>query len=86
MPHSPCAATNAICPSGPQAGIVSKTPWYRVLYTFAGPVYPALKRFFPGHVTTTEELGQAMLHVLKRGFSERVLENRDIVAVAAAAS
>jgi hypothetical protein len=70
----------------PLHGIVSKTPWYRVLYTFAGPVYPALKRFFPGHVTTTEELGQAMLHVLKRGFSERVLENRDIVAVASAAS
>jgi uncharacterized protein YbjT (DUF2867 family) len=68
----------------PLHGIVSKTGWYRVLYALMGPAYPALKRLFPGSVTTTEELGRAMLALLKRGFSERVLENRDIVAVASA--
>ena len=66
----------------PLHGIVSKTRWYRVLYTLVGPLYPALKRFFPGQVTTTEELGRAMLQLLKGGSRERVLENRDIVALA----
>jgi uncharacterized protein YbjT (DUF2867 family) len=66
----------------PQHGVVSKTRWYRVLHAAIGPAYPALKRLFPGQVTTTEELGRAMLQVLKGGFKERVLENRDIVALA----
>ncbi len=66
----------------PLHGIVSKTGWYRVLYALVGPLYPALKRVFPGQVTTTEELGRAMLQLLKGGSAERVLENRDIVALA----
>ena len=70
----------------PLNGIVSKTRWYRVLYAAVGPVYPLLKRLFPSQVTTTEELGRAMLQLLKRGASERVLENRDIVALAGAAA
>lgn len=68
----------------PLHGIAAKTRWYRVLYTLIGPIYPALKRLFPGQVTTTEELGVAMLQILKRGFEARVLENRDIVALAGA--
>jgi uncharacterized protein YbjT (DUF2867 family) len=70
----------------PLHGVVSKTGWYRVLYAAIGPLYPALKRLFPGQVTTTEELGRAMLLLIKRGFTERVLENRDIVALAGAAA
>jgi hypothetical protein len=66
----------------PLHGVVSKTGWYRVLYAMIGPLYPTLKRLFPGQVTTTEELGRAMLTLIKRGFAERVLENRDIVALA----
>lgn len=66
----------------PLHGIVSKTRWYRVLYALVGPMYPALKRLFPNQVTTTEELGVAMLRLLKGGFDNRVLENRDIVALA----
>jgi uncharacterized protein YbjT (DUF2867 family) len=67
----------------PLHGIVSKTNWYRALYAAVGPVYPLLKRVFPGQVTSTEELARAMLLLLKQGFKERVLENRDIVALAA---
>jgi uncharacterized protein YbjT (DUF2867 family) len=66
----------------PLHGIVSKTAWYRALYAAMGPVYPLLRRLFPGQVTTTEELGQAMLQLIKRGSGERILENRDIVALA----
>lgn len=70
----------------PLHGAAIKTRWSRVLHTLVGPLYPALKRLLPSHVTTTEELGQAMLGLLKRGFRERVLENRDIAAVAAGAA
>jgi uncharacterized protein YbjT (DUF2867 family) len=66
----------------PLHGIVSKTRWYRLLYAVAGPIYPLLKKLVPSQVTTTEELGVAMLQLIKRGFAERVLENRDIVALA----
>lgn len=66
----------------PLHGAVSKTRWYRALYALIGPLYPALKRLFPGQVTTTEELGVAMLQLLKRGFAQPVLENRDIAALA----
>ena len=68
----------------PLHGVVSKTRWYRALYAALGPIYPALKQLFPGQVTTTEELGVAMLQLLKKGFKERVLENRDIAALASA--
>src|SRR5688572_23339103 len=65
----------------PLHGVATKTGWYRALYAALGPVYPTLKRFFPGQVTTTVEVGRAMLRVLKAGFRDRVLENRDIVAL-----
>jgi len=70
----------------PLHGVVSKTGWYRALYAVVGPIYPVLKRLFPGQVTTTEELGRAMVQLVKRGSAERVLENRDIVALAAGAA
>jgi uncharacterized protein YbjT (DUF2867 family) len=66
----------------PLHGVVSKPRWYRALHAVMGPAYPALKRLFPAYVTTTEELGAAMLQLVKGGFAQRVLENRDIVALA----
>lgn len=66
----------------PLHGVASKTRWYRALYALLGPVYPLLARAFPDQVTTTQELGVAMLQLLKGGFSDRVLENRDIVGLA----
>ena len=67
---------------GPLPGIVSKQRWHRALHSLLGPVYPLLARALPGRVTTTEALGQAVLKLLKRGASDRVLEHRDIVALA----
>jgi hypothetical protein len=42
------------------------------------PLFPVLKAAAPTYVTTTEQVGRAMLHVAKRGAPARVLENRDI--------
>jgi uncharacterized protein YbjT (DUF2867 family) len=62
----------------PMHGIRSKTRLYRVIYSMAGPLYPAMKALFPKFVTTTEQVGRAMLVVAKQGAPKRVLENRDI--------
>ncbi len=32
----------------------------------------------PAHVTTTERVGQAMLHISKNGYPKTILENPDI--------
>jgi hypothetical protein len=42
------------------------------------PLYPLLQRLFPAQVTTTEQLGRAMVAVAKRGAPKRVLETIDI--------
>ena len=65
----------------PGRGIRSKTKAYRLLYGLFGPLLPLFKAIFPGYVTTTEEVGRAMLEVAKHGAAKRVLENADIVAL-----
>jgi len=66
----------------PLHGITSKTPLYRVLYRVAMPLYPVLKRLFPRAVTTTEDIGLAMLAVASSGYEKPILENADITALA----
>ncbi|OJH39926.1 NAD(P)H-binding protein [Cystobacter ferrugineus] len=68
----------------PMHGVTSKTPLYRALYGAVGPLSPILKRLFPGAITTTERVGLAMLRVAKQGAPQRLLENQDINALAAA--
>lgn len=62
----------------PLHGIVSKTALYRALYTVLAPVLPLLQRVFPNALTTTEQVGKAMLTVARVGSSKRILENGDI--------
>ena len=59
----------------PLHGIQSRTRLYRVLYRVVAPLYPVLKALFPRSVTTTEQLGRAMLAVARQGAPKRVLEN-----------
>jgi uncharacterized protein YbjT (DUF2867 family) len=62
----------------PLHGIKSKTNWYRALYAIVSPVYPLLQALFPNCVTTTEQLGRAMIQVAKHGAPKQVLEVEDI--------
>ncbi len=66
----------------PMHGIKSKTALYRAVYAAASPFYPVLKAAFPRYVTTTEEVGRAMLALAARGAPEPVLENEDLRALA----
>jgi uncharacterized protein YbjT (DUF2867 family) len=68
----------------PLHGITSRTRLVRILYTVMGPLYPVWRALFPAYVTTTEQVGRAMIRVAKRGTPKPVLENRDINAVAEA--
>ncbi len=62
----------------PLHGIRSKTSWINAAYAVFGPLYPVFKRLVPDYVTTTEQIGRAMLVVARRGAPKRVLENADI--------
>ncbi|MFE1884564.1 NAD-dependent epimerase/dehydratase family protein [Streptomyces diastatochromogenes] len=65
----------------------SRTPMYRWASIVIAPIVPLLRRlpFAPAFMTSTEQIGQAALHLTRRGWPRHVLENRDIVAAAAAA-
>jgi hypothetical protein len=65
----------------PLHGITSRTRLYQMFYVVLAPLYPLLKRLFPRKVTTTEQMGKAMLAVVKHGASKPVLDNADINAV-----
>jgi uncharacterized protein YbjT (DUF2867 family) len=47
----------------PLHGVISRTAWYRWLYAAMSWLYPLLVRLIPRHVTTTENMGRAMLAV-----------------------
>ena len=65
----------------PLHGIKSKTAIYQAVYTVMTPVLPMLLRMFPKSITTTEQLGRAMLAVAKHGYAKPVLETADIASV-----
>jgi len=62
----------------PLDGVQSKTKLYRVLYVILGPLLPLLRGRFPKYVTSTEQIGRAMLKVAKQGWGKQVLESADI--------
>jgi uncharacterized protein YbjT (DUF2867 family) len=70
----------------PLKGARSRTTLYRALYSVLAPLYPILRRLLPSHMTTTENVGRAMIQVARAGYSKRVLENPDINMLAVLAS
>ncbi|HEX4773525.1 MAG TPA: epimerase [Bryobacteraceae bacterium] len=62
----------------PLHGIQSRTKLYRVFYKVLRPALPLMKALFPNSVTTTEQIGRAMLEIARHGTDKKVLETRDI--------
>jgi uncharacterized protein YbjT (DUF2867 family) len=62
----------------PVDGVRSKTGWYQAVYNILAPTYPLLRRFFPDSVTTTANLGRALIQVAVSGYPRSVLYARDI--------
>jgi hypothetical protein len=48
-----------------------------------GWLYPILKRLFLRQVTSTENIGRAMIEVAAHGYEKRILENADFNLLAA---
>jgi uncharacterized protein YbjT (DUF2867 family) len=69
----------------PLKGIRSKTRWYQALYDVMGPFYPIFRRLLPRYVTTTVNIGRAMIQVAARGYSRQILFSADINQLSAAA-
>ena len=66
----------------PLHGIQSRTALYRIFYTWLAPFLSVARRLFPNAIVTTEQFGQAMLNVARRGWPTPVLEQRDIARAA----
>ncbi|MGT2439011.1 NAD(P)H-binding protein [Bradyrhizobium betae] len=62
----------------PLHGIRSKTAWVQAVYTATWPLWSVLRRISPRLVTSTEQMGRAMIHVARAGFPRKVLEMEDI--------
>ena len=67
----------------PLHGITSRTRSYRILYALFRPLFALFKLLFPTQVTTTEQVGKAMLAVTRHGAAKQVLNTPDINAVTA---
>lgn len=65
----------------PLHGVRSRTASYRVFYALLRPLMPLLRRALPRYVTTTEQIGLAMLKVAREGAPKRVLETSDLNAL-----
>jgi len=62
----------------PLKGIRSKTRWYQAIYDVIGPFYPLFRRLLPRYVTTTVNIGRAMIQVAATGYSKQILSSADI--------
>ena len=68
----------------PVKGVRSKTMLYRIFYLFLAPLYPVLRRLFPRQVTTTENIGRAMIRVAVDGYPNSVIDTQGINMLAVA--
>jgi uncharacterized protein YbjT (DUF2867 family) len=62
----------------PLDGIQSKTTSYRAFYRLSRPLLTLARKIWPRYITTTQELGKAMLAAAKYGSEKRVVETSEI--------
>lgn len=81
---SPFAAAYVFRPGAvePLHGIISRTTSYRILYSVFKPLLPLIRKALPNQILTTEQIGQAMLKIARRGYPKKILERSDIRAAA----
>jgi uncharacterized protein YbjT (DUF2867 family) len=62
----------------PLHGIRSKTPLYQFIYDLTAPLTRLLLNKLPKYLTTTEQIGRAMLAVARNGYPKTILDPEDI--------
>jgi len=76
----PFKAAYMFRPAGiqPLHGVRSRTSWVQAIYVIATPLLSYLARIAPKYMTTSEQLGRAMIKVARDGYPQPVLESEDI--------
>jgi uncharacterized protein YbjT (DUF2867 family) len=76
----PFKAAYMFRPAGiqPLHGVRSRTAWVQAIYVVASPLLTWLNRVAPKYMTTTEQVGRAMIKVARDGYPKPVLESEDI--------
>jgi uncharacterized protein YbjT (DUF2867 family) len=79
----PFKAAYMFRPSGiqPLHGVRSKTSWVNAVYAVTGPLLSWMVRVTPNHMTTSEQLGRAMIKVARDGYPKPILESADINSI-----
>jgi uncharacterized protein YbjT (DUF2867 family) len=79
----PFKAAYMFRPAGiqPLHGVTSRTGWIQAIYVVTAPLLSLLARTSPKFMTTTEQVGRAMIKVARDGYPKPVLESEDINAV-----
>jgi uncharacterized protein YbjT (DUF2867 family) len=66
----------------PMHGVQASGRGIRLAYRLMAPLYPLWKLLFPRLVTTSQDLGRAMIHVARHGATKHILEPADFAALA----
>jgi len=61
----------------PLDGIESKTKWTRLFYKLTKPLMPLLTRVFAKSISSTQQIGQAMIMVATTGANKKILSTAD---------
>ncbi len=79
----PFKAAYMFRPAGiqPLHGVRSKTGWVNAIYVVTAPLLSYLVRTAPKYMTTSEQLGRAMIKVARDGYPKHLLESEDINAI-----
>ena len=79
----PFKAAYMFRPAGiqPLHGVRSRTAWIQAIYVVAATLLSYLARTSPKFMTTSEQLGRAMIKVARNGYPKPVLESEDINAI-----
>ena len=59
----------------------SKTGWINAVYAVTAPLLSWMVHAVPSQMTTSEQLGRAMINVARDGYPKPILESEDINAV-----
>jgi uncharacterized protein YbjT (DUF2867 family) len=76
----PFKAAYMFRPSGiqPLHGVRSKTAWINAVYALTAPLLSWMVHAVPSQMTTSEQLGRAMIKVARDGYPKPILESEDI--------
>jgi uncharacterized protein YbjT (DUF2867 family) len=68
----------------PMHGIKASGRGTRAMYALAAPLFPVWKALFPKFVTTSQQVGRAMIRVARQGADKPLLGSVDIAALGSA--